>query len=331
VRVVDLQVNQPQIRVTIGGVAVAGVIAAEIERVAFFAADRFSVTFSVDVSGLQFDYFEFAGKQVTTIELALTAFGYVELLTGQIDNVYSDLLNREVTIAGRDLSAKLIDSEIAETFANQTSSQIATAICARHNFTPNVTPTSTLVGQYYELDHARSALGLYSRGGTEWNLLSWLAGLEGFTLSVFGTTLTFGILPDTAPFLLTLQDCIDLVVDTAASLPTTTIVKSWNSRDKRASTQMAGDGEGTVTTLIRPGLTSQQASTLARNHLATLQTHGTVLLATIPGETSLVPGGSMTLVGTASNYDQNYAIDVIKRSLDAERGFVEHIRAHALS
>lgn len=326
-----LQVNQPQVRFTVSGVVVPGVLAVEIERVAFFAADRFSITVSVDASGFALGFFTGAGKQIVTIEVALAEFGYVNLLTGQIDNVYCDLLSGKVTLAGRDLSAQLIDSEIAETFANQTSGQIATAICARHQLTPNVTSTSTLVGQYYELDHARSALGLNSRGGTEWNLLSWLAQIEGFTLSVFGTTLTFGILPTVEPVLLTPRGCIDLVIDTAASLPVTTMVKSWSPRNKTVTTEMAGNGQGTVTTLIRPSLTSQQASKLAQNHLSTLQTHGTVLMATLPGETSLVPGGSITLAGSFLNFDQTYSIDVIRRTLDGERGFVEHIRAHALS
>lgn len=326
-----MQVSQPQIRVAIGGVAVFGAISAEVERVVFFAADRFSVTFSVDASGLALGFFSNSGKQVVTIEVTVQAFGYVELLTGQIDNIYCDLLHRTVTLAGRDLSAQLIDSEIAETFANQTSSQIATAICARHDLTPNVTATSTLVGQYYELDHARSALGLNSRGGTEWNLLSWLAQIEGFSVSVSGTTLTFGIPPNAEPLVLTPQMCISLVVDTAACLPTTTTVKSWSPRTKTMTTQTAGSGQGTVSTLIRPSLTSQQALKLAQSHLSTLQTHGTVLLVTMPGETSLLPGGSITLVGTGSEYDQTYVIDVIKRSIDSEHGFVEHIRAHALS
>jgi len=136
---VGLQVNQPEIRVAIGGVPVFGIISADVERVAFFAADRFSVTFSVDASGQTFSFFSGAGKQLATIDVALQEFGYVELLTGQIDNVYSDLLENKVTVSGRDLSAQLIDTEIAETFANQTSSQIATLICGRHQLTPNVT------------------------------------------------------------------------------------------------------------------------------------------------------------------------------------------------
>jgi phage protein D len=329
--VAELPINQPQIRVAIGGVPVSGVISAEVERVAFFAADRFTVSFSVDASGLTFDFFSSAGKQVATIDVALEEFGYVQLLTGQIDNIYCDLLQNKVTISGRDLSAQLIDTEIAETFANQTSSQIATRICERHNLTPNVTATSTLVGQYYELDHARSGLGLGSRSGTEWNLLAWLAQIEGFALSVFGTKLTFGVPPAGAPFRLSPQGCIDLSIDTAASLPGTTVVKSWSPRNKTVTTQTANRGLGTTATLIRPSLTSQQAALLARNHLSTLQTHGTVLLATLPGETSLSPGGTITLFGTDSSFDQNYAIDVIRRSVDAKCGYVQQIRAHALN
>jgi hypothetical protein len=325
-----LQINQPRIRVTIGGVPVSGAIAAEIESVAFFAADRFSVTVSLTASGMTFDDFAATVGQVILIEAAVQELGYVALLTGQVDNVFSDLLLKRVTVSGRDLAARLIDSEIAETFANQTSSQIAISICARHDLTANVTTTSTLVGQYYELDHARSSLGVNSRGGTEWNLLSWLAVLEGFLLSVAGTTLTFGMAPLLGPFPLNVQSCIDLAIDVAGSLPKTTVVRSWNARNKVTTTQSAGDGSK-IATLIRPGLTSQQALKLAENHLETLQAHETVLTARFPGETSLVPGATISLAGTASKYDGTYVIYVIRRSIDAERGFVQRIRAHALN
>jgi hypothetical protein len=325
-----LPVNQPQIRVTIGGTPVYGVVSAEVERVAFFAADRFSVAFSVEASGKSFDFFSAAGRQVATIEVALRDFGYVQLLTGQIDNIFCDVLRNRVMVSGRDLSAQLIDTEIAETFANHTSSQIAIDICGRHNLTPDVTATSTLVGQYYELDHARSGLSLGSRAGTAWNLLSWLAFMEGFSLSVFGTTLRFGPPVTNEPLLLCPLDCADMTIDTAACLPTKTIVKSWSPRNKTVTAEMAGGGSGATAMLVRPSLTGQQAALLAKNHLSTLQTHATVLTATLPGETSMTPGATITLYGTSSQFDQDYAIDVIRRTVDAERGYVQHIRAHAL-
>ncbi len=321
-------VNEPQVQVTIGGAVIAGAIAVDIERVGYFSADRFSVVFAMAEIGAA--YFYGLGAATVTISLAQLPFGFASLLTGLIDNVRVNLLNNTATIRGRDLSAGLIDAEISETFANQTASQIAAAIAARHDLTPNVTATATPVGQYYELDHARSALGLNSRASTEWNLLSWLALIEGFALSVTGTTLNFGP-PVSAPsFTLTPQNCIALDFESSVAIPTMTNVKSWSARNKAVVSQTAGSGART-TTLIRPNLNNKQAESLAVNHLAGLQMHRTVLQAVMPGELALAPGSAVLVSQTNSGFDQTYLVDLVRRAVDAERGFTQIIRAHAVS
>jgi phage protein D len=320
-----LPVNQPQVRVMIGNAPLAGAIALEVEQVAYFCSGRFVVTVALGDAA----YFASLGVQTITISVAVTAGGFAELLTGQIDNIKIDLLENTATLSGRDLSARLIDTQISETFANQTASQIATVIAGRHGLAANVAPTTTPVGQYYELDHARSALSLNSRNGSEWNLLSVLAQAEGFGLSVTGTTLNFGPLPAGVPILLTPGSCIALGLDMATTIPNSATVKSWNTRNKAVVTQTAGAESGGAT-LIRPNLTSAQAGTLAANHLSALQRHATILKATIPGETVLTTASPILLSGTNSPLDQTYVIDAIIRSIDVRSGFVETIHAHAV-
>lgn len=326
-----MQVNQPQVQVSIGGAAIAGAVSVEIEQVAYFAADRFEVKFAIGGSAAGAAYFASLGAQTVAIELALLPGGFVSVLTGQLDNIRLDLLQNTATLTGRDLSARLIDTEIAETFANQTASQIAATIAARHGLTANVTATSTPVGQYYDLDHARSALGLNSRAGTEWNLLCWLALIEGFSLSVTGATLNFGPAPSAPSLSLTPADCMELILDSATAIPGTATVKSWNTRNKTVVTQTAGLGQGLSTTLIRPNLTSQQAMNFASRHLAGLAQHGTIMVARMPGELALVPGSTISLSQTESAFDQTYMVDTIRRSIDAGRGFTQIVRAHAVN
>jgi phage protein D len=322
-----LPVNQPQVRVLVGDTPLAGAIALEVEQVAYFAAGRFVVTVALGGAA----YFASLGMQTVTISVAVSAAGFVELLTGQIDNIRIDLLENTATLSGRDLSARLIDTQISETFANQTASKIATLIACRHGLAANVTATTTPVGQYYELDHARSALSLNSRNGSEWNMLSALAQAEGFALSVAGTTLNFGPPPTGIPVLLTPGSCMALALDVATTIPLSATVKSWNTRNKAVVTQTAGADSGGAATLIRPNLTSAQANTLAANHLSALRRHATILMATIPGETVLTPASPILLSGTNSALDQTYVIDAIIRSIDMRNGFVETIHAHAVA
>jgi hypothetical protein len=323
---VELPTEQPQVRASISGVAIPGVISLEVISVGYFSADRFRIGFAIGASSFTtMAYFSRLGMQAITIEVALNDFGYVMLLIGQVDNIRVDLLTNNVFLTGRDLSARLIDSEISETFVNQTASQIANMLAARHQLIPNVTTTATSVGQYYELDHARNSLGVHSQTSTEWNLLAALAQAENFNLSVTGGVLNFGPLSAGIPILVTPQNFMGLSLDIAASLPTGAMVKSWDSRNKVVVSGSSGNGMST--TLIRPNLTSAQAQTMAENHLAVLGGHGTILCGKMPGDLTMMPGMQLVLSGTNSPFDQSYTVVEVSRSLTGRTGFVQNIRA----
>jgi hypothetical protein len=327
---VALPVEQPQLRLSIAGVAVPGAVSLEIESVAYFSADRFRIGFAMGAAAFTTAaYFAGLGLQTIKIEAALSGFGYVTLLTGQIDNVRIDLARNIAELCGRDLSARLIDSEISETFANQSSSQIASTIAARHQLTANVTATQTMVGQYYELDHARNALGAHSRATTEWNLLTELAALEDFVVSVTGTTLNFGPVAPGRPVFVTPRSFTALSLDVATTIPMSARVKSWNTRQKAVVSERAGSGAGT--TLIRPNLTVAQARSLATNHLATLRQHGTMLVGTMPADLTLMPGMQLVLSGTESGLDQTYDVSAVSRVLEARTGFLQTVLAFGTS
>lgn len=325
-----MPLKQPSLRISIGDALVPGAIAFEIESVAYFAADRFWIRFAMGVAEFtSVAYFVKLGNQTITIDVTLNGFGFTNLLIGQIDNVRIDILANTATLTGRDLSARLIDAESSETFVNHTASQIAEVIASRHQLTANVTVTTTPVGQYYELDHARSTLGVNSRTTTEWNLLSSLAQVENFELSVVGTVLNFGPPVLSMPVFVGPGSFIELTLDIATNLPGGTIVKSWNSRNKAVFSQ--SEGTGLTTTIIRPNLTQVQVEQIAAGHLAVLSQHGTVLIGTMPADVAMVPGMQMSLAGTNSDLDQNYIIAKISRMLDARSGFVQTVRAYAIS
>ncbi len=330
--VVALQVEQPQPRITVGGVVLPGAVRVEVESLAYFAADRFSVDLAIGAdAAATAGFYSSLGAGTIEIELSLGSSGFTTILVGQIDNVRTDLLSCVATLRGRDLAARLIDAEISEPFVNQTSSQIAEIIAARHGLTAQVAPTATPVGQYYELDHARYALGIGARASSEWNLLAWLAEIETFALSVTGTTLIFGPWPQAEPSLINLSDLMTLTLDVATTVPSNAVVKSWNSRNKAVVSGTAGTGAGASTTLVRPNLTAAQAQTFADSHLSTLASHGVILTATMPGELTLMPNSQIALVGTNSAFDQNYRIDGVRRSVDSRGGFTQTVRAHAVT
>jgi hypothetical protein len=280
------------------------VIYLQVDSLGYFSASRFSIGFALDTL-FPSSYFAALGSATIAISVA-QGVGFTNLITGQVDNIRIDLLNKTAILSGRDLAARLIDAEIFETFNNQTSSQIADLIANRFGLSPNITATATPVGQYYELDHARNALALYSGSGTAWNLRP---------------------RPNLRPVLLTPSNALTLEFDIATTIPTAATVKSWNSRGKTAVSQTAGASSGTI--LIRPNLTAAQADAIATNHLATLSQHGKILTITMPGDVSMVPSAQIILSGAGVGLDQTYTVEAIRRSLDAEHGFIQTFRAYA--
>jgi len=327
---VALPVEQPELRVSIRGMMLTGILSLTIDSVGYFSADRFRAVFAAESGSiLSMDYFASLGMQTITIEAAANGFGYQTIFVGQIDNIKIDVASNVVILSGRDLAARLIDTEIFETFVNQTASQIAETISARHGLTPNVTMTTVPVGQYYELDHARSALGVNARATTEWNLLTMLAQAEGFVLSVIATTLNFGPWPVAGSVTVMPSDFMKLSIDLAAALPAGTMVKSWNCRNKSVISQ--SDGNGMRTMIIRPNLTQEQAQSLAGYHLKTLGQHGTILTGLMPGDVTLQPGMQLMLTGTSSSLEKQYVVTSICRSFGGAAGFKQAVRAYALN
>ncbi len=324
-----MPLEQPQIRVSLGGVPVPGVTALQVESVGYFAASRFQVTFALGAGGYDLAYFTALGQQEIIIQVALDGLGFVPILTGQIDNIRCDLAQNTVTLCGRDLACLLIDSEIAESFVNQTASQIARSLAQRFNLVPDVTPTSAKVGQYYELDHARSGLFLHSRAGTAWNLLTKLAIAEDFVLFVNGRTLYFGPLPVTQTMTVTRKNFSRLDFDIVTALPSAATVKSWNCRHKSVISQTAGIGE--MTTLIRPNLSPAAAMREAQHHLAMLGRHGTILLGEMKLDLTLAPGMQIQMIGTGSPLDTVYAVATVNRRLHGKAGLVQIVNAYALN
>jgi hypothetical protein len=66
---------------------------------------------------------------------------------------------------------------------------------------------------------------------------------------------------------------------------------------------------------------------LAQQKAAEQAQHERVWEATMPGDLALDPRSMIQLVGTATDFDQTYFIDMIDRHLSMEHGFVQRIRA----
>jgi phage protein D len=284
---------------------------------------------------------------------------WTTLIQGHVDNVDWNPQTGELHIDGRDRTADLIEAKTFETFRNQTSSQIATILAARHGLTPQVTATTTPVYRYYSAAHDKITLSDFSRVTTEWDLLTFLAQNENFDAFVSGTTLyfqpstepgqnpvTFNLDANNQPWLI--ANGIDIALKRSLNLARDiqVTVRSWDSKNGVAFTVTAkatGTRKASASTVAkagstttqnydfqRPNLTHDQAQTLANSKLKLLSAHERMVTVSMPGDVTMQPRQGLQIAGTGTNFDLAYFVTEISRTIDSE-GFHQTVTAKSSS
>jgi len=330
-------VRRPRLLVAVDGVPAGNAVSARVTSNNHYAADRFSVVLALGETPAA--VFVSADRMRVEVGVAMDGAS-ASLVTGEVDQVELDAIRRLVFLSGRDLTARLVEARTQESFSNRTASEIATLLAQRRGLSADVAATGTTVGRYWQLQRDRVTLDQFSRATTEWDLLVTLAGLEGFDVWVSGTTLHFRpARAATGPgFVLRPADVTGLKLERALTLARDieVVVKSWNARQQQAFIRTArrrGPAAGEVQrhVFIVPNLTPDDALKLAQRRLEELTRHERVAVAEMPGELAMMPRMQLRLDGTGTDFDQDYWIDEVDRSLHTGRGFTQTVRARNAS
>ena len=335
--------RQPSASLTLNGATVPGtVISLEVTNNNYFSPDSFRVEMALSAMPDAYNAAFWADSQAQIgLSVGLGPGVQTQLILGLADEIELDLPHGCVRATGRDLSAPFLDNKTEEKFQNQTSSQIVEVLAARHGLTTSVTATTTPVGKYYEIDHARLTSDV-----SEWTLLNYLAQEEGFDIWVSGSVLNFQPSAQGSDPAYTIQytpptatsvragNFTDLTCRRSQTLARGTVVKvvSWNAKQQTAFTATAkrsGKGAGSnpqIYTFKVPGLDQSQAQALANAKLSDITRHERVIDVTMPGDLSLQPRQLVGLAGTGTAFDQTYFVDEISRRLSVDEGFIQTIR-----
>ncbi|MDE2197913.1 MAG: hypothetical protein KGJ41_02735 [Rhodospirillales bacterium] len=338
----------PRVQLIANGVPVPvpGVIDVEIVTNNHYSADRFRATISAsgEFGGLQ----GLVDQNDIAVEILLSLDGggsCVSLFTGAVDTVDLEVVRGVVRIEGRDQSAALIESRIEQTFANNTASEIAEILAARHSLAPDVQQTRTPSGRYWQLEHDQITLNQFSRATTEWDLLVVLAQFEGFDVWVSDQTLHFRP-PVASPVPAAMLRPVDTLagpanvssirLERALTLggDIEVAVKSWNSRQAMSVVQTVGRSvagrtgrRGQSYVYVVPNLTPDDAQKYAQERLLELTQHERVLVAEMPGELTILPRMMVGLEGSGTGFDQLYWVDRVERRVSIAGGFRQIVRA----
>jgi len=354
--------RQPRGIVKVNDVVLPGWIDFEVDNNAFFHADTFRCRFAVSALPAEYSKAWWASQPSIFVELFIgfpadvDSFSAAELesfIYGQVDDVSYDPVDATIEVSGRDKTADFIDAKTYEQFVNHTSSMIATELATRHGLTPVVTKTTTKVGTYYAQENRRIPLDR-----SEWDLLTWLAEEEGFSVYVKGRELHFEpqVQPDADQYALKWQDPapdadiaspvfngVALTCSRNLTLAKDIVVyvRSWNTKQKKGFTVKAqashaktttggaapASGASQIYSFVKPGLTREEAQAMANSKLKDLSAHEMKITADLPGDNLLALTTLVNLSGTGTAFDQVYYPDSITRRLSFSGGYEMRLSA----
>ncbi|QBJ80507.1 phage late control D family protein [Aquitalea sp. USM4] len=329
-------------------------VSVEVDSNAFYSADTFSAVFALQAMPSNMGLLDWWSKQ-TSIEMEVhvgiiskQTTDWEMLILGNVDGWEFNPAKFEVRVEGRDFTSKLIDTKTSEKFQNLTSSQVATLLAKRHGLTPVVTATKTQIGTMYQLDKAH-----VHDERTEWDLLSYLAGIEGYQVYVTGKELHFEpaldpikqdqylikwIPPGTVRWpQANCTDDLSFRRDLTLAKGVTVTVASWHKGKNVSASYPANTAKGTapgqstpkrqVYSFVVNGLDKDGCQKRAQQLHKQITDHEMRMTCTLPGDNILMPSTIVRVEGTKSAFDQLYYVDSIRRSLSYDNGYTMALTA----
>jgi hypothetical protein len=331
-----------QVQVSINGNQMPGLLRASIATTNCFSADTYSLTFAMSGSENIAFWSTVMSAYLEVTAVASSALGstYYNLITGMVDAIHVDPIQRTVGVEGRDLSSSLIDSYRQQDFVNQSASEIVSTIAQYHALQPVVTATSGNVGRYYSDGYTKLSLGQFSRLQSDWDLLVQLARQNNFDVFVEGQSLYFQAAGQSGstPIPVSLGDVQSARIEKNLGMTTNAAkVQSWNSQNMAAyGSNGSGSGPISAQSLSTPNLpflfsganfTFQQVTDMAQRYTTELNRLRTVLCLEMTWDLALSPRATILLNGTDSAFNTTYTIDSIERHYSPTSGSKQLVRA----
>jgi len=322
--------RRPQVTLVLNGAVSCPVESASIICDSHLGADRFHATFPLTGSAAIIQ----SGLPAEVDIQATLGAEWTSLISGQVDCISIDPIHKSVRVEGRDFTSRLLNSQTQDTFENRTSSQIVNAIAARNGMTASAAATSTLVGRYFGNGRTRLALYQHARATSDWDILVWLAQIEGFDIWVDHLTLNFQ--PKAQPVQAITIDPSNCVafsmrrrLDIAAGISVQ--VNSWNCQMQQSVVQTAtspmSTSPGVALQVVRPNLSSQDASTMAQRLMAEMAAHEYEIGYTMAADLTTLPRARIQVINGIPGFGGLYEICEVEREFNSSRGLLQHVRA----
>ena len=331
-------VRTPGLGMLLNGQTLPGVISAEVQSNNHYQADTWKAELALNVPGgqgiAQWDCDALVG-QLFTVRMGLDS-DIRAMIVGEADQVDVEPIQGTVSLSGRDLTARLIEAKTQTDYLNQTASEVATALANEHGLTPVVTTTTTPISRFYSGNHDQVSHHEHSKSGTEWDLLTRLAGFEGYDVWVSGTELHFAPAIDISTadlWAMNPQLAISMKLGRSLTHAKGVVVqvKVHNSSLGRDFTKTSGGGSGKSSktqpfVFLRPNLTEDQAQKLADSLQTEISKHERTVRFEVPGELDMTARDAVSLTGVGQ-WSQSYYVSSVSRKISMGAGFTQSVVA----
>lgn len=293
--------------------------------------------------GIDFEYFSVTEKFLIQVYMGFPkdadSFNINDLslmIEGESNDVEIDPSQGTVSISGRDLSSRLIDSKVTQSFSNITASELASLFAQQNGLKEEITPTTQILGNFLQ-----TAQNYTANNTTQWDMLVNAAINEEFIVYVRGDTLVFKpitVNDDNAiPYILNyIPKSVDNIIPVfdkgtkinffknnivSGNVHVTVKVPYSTYTGKAFHVRLKAKSKNSDAETIRkyvyslPGLTNQQAEQKAKQLLNNLVIHSMRFSAQLIGDIVLAKDMLIKIVGTKTDFDQIYYIDSIVRRM----------------
>ncbi len=346
----SLDPRSPRLRVEINGTNVNSVMHADITASGSCKTSKFELIVSVNDFSRPSSWLNtLSGRVSVEIFARLRPDGAERsMFQGLADTASLDPIQKVARIQGRDYSALLSNSAFQESFYNRTSGEIAASIALRHGFDTNIASTSALVGSYQYNGYNKMLLNAHSQIVNEWELLKYLARIEGFEALIQGKVLVFAPVSSLPSNNISLDPSmvgkINFHKNCSLYDQTNLTVKSWNSwlgqtscytngtssNSKLPDAVTIADNSAMEMAIIKPNLTDENARGMALRYMDTINRQMLTIDVAMPGEIMMNPYDVLTLSTGAAEFDTEYVIRSIRRHFSAIAGFSQRVQGYSV-
>jgi hypothetical protein len=263
---------------------------------------------------------------------------WTTIFHGIVDHVAWAPDDGRLTLECRDYMARLVDMRLQSAWLNLTGAELIAAVVASAFLDASVSMPATMTGQFWQIEHKRSAVFAQHRFQTAFDLASFVAREANCDLYADSKTIVCMPIKDSSDSAAAVIDLSGLTVarslsrDCQLAQGVVVHVASWDSRqrvatqiyyDGRDYSSQAPSGAGVVHSFRVPGRRLDEVRSIALGKYNRIAAHEVSAHVRLPGQVGFGPRQFVRGVASSGTWAGVLSVDAVRSRFSIEHGFVQ--------